>query len=118
MLLNIMLMSLLRRRKVRSRLKVKRVERRNVSAIEAEEVIGKGSKFDPIANVTIGYPDFSDEAVTNSPKSRVTLIPAWTMGEMLLAFWKERLSKEKICQVLKIGRYVDDIDSGEETGTP
>ena len=96
----------------------KRVERRNVSAIEAEEVIGKGSKFDPIANVTIGYPDFSDEAVTNSPKSRVTLIPAWTMGEMLLAFWKERLSKEKICQVLKRGRYVDDIDSGEETGTP
>jgi helicase len=87
----------------------RRLERKgNVSANEAEEVIGKGAKYKPIANVTVGYPDFSDEAKRNASKSKVTLIPASVVGELLIGFWQEKLDREAVLQTLMSGRYVED----------
>jgi len=87
----------------------KRCDRRNVSAIEAEEVIGKGAKHEPIANVTIGYPDFADEARKNASKSKVTLISGSLVGDILLGFWQNKLGQEDVLRILKSGRYIEDI---------
>jgi helicase len=86
----------------------KRLERRNVTAREAEEVIGKGAKHKPIAYVTIGYPDFADEARKNCPKAKVTLISAAVLGDMLIGFWEKKLSQDDVIRILKSARYVED----------
>ena len=87
----------------------KRLDRRNVSAIEAEEVIGKGAKHKPIANVTIGYPDFTDEARKNAPKAKVTLIPGSLVGDILIGFWRNKLGQDGVVKILKSGRYIEDV---------
>ena len=86
----------------------KRIDNKNVSATQAEEVVGKGSKHNPIANVTVGYPDFSDEALRNCQKAKVTLISASVLGDILIAFWQNRISRESIIEILKSARYVED----------
>jgi helicase len=86
----------------------KRFDQRNVSAREAEEVIGKGSKHKPIASVTIGYPDFADEAKRNSSRAKVTLIRASVLGDMLIAHWEGKVSQKQILKILKSERHVED----------
>jgi NAD-dependent DNA ligase len=80
-----------------------------VSATEAEEILGKGAKYNPIAKVTIGYPDFVDVAKQNADQTKITLITHITLAGTLLAFWEEKISKEGIIDILKSGRYVDDF---------
>jgi len=77
-----------------------------VSAKEAEEILGKGSKYNPIANVTIGYPDFSEDAINNTKTSSVTLITVNALVEMLIRFWEGRFSKEEIIEIMKSKKYV------------
>ena len=86
----------------------KRLERRNVSAREAEEVIGKGARHKPIAHVTVGYPDFADEAMRNAPMAKVTLLSASVVGELLIAFWEKKVSQVDVLKMLKSQRYVED----------
>ncbi|MCD6445590.1 restriction endonuclease, partial [Candidatus Bathyarchaeota archaeon] len=45
-----------------------------VSATEAEEIKGKGARYNPEAEITIGYPDFSEEAIKNVKHTKITLI--------------------------------------------
>jgi hypothetical protein len=85
-----------------------RFDKRVVSAKEAEEIIGKGAKHKPIANVTIGFPGFSDEAKWNSPRAKVTLISASVLGDMLIGFWQGKLSKDDILRTLGSNRCVED----------
>jgi len=80
-----------------------------VSAKEAEEILGKGAKYNPIAKVTIGYPDFGDVTKQNASRTKITLITHVTLAEMLLAYWEGKISKEKIIKVLKSGKYVEKI---------
>ena len=80
-----------------------------VSATEAEEILGKGAKYNPIAKVTIGYPDFEDVAKQNADNTRITLITHVALAEMLLALWERKISKEKIIEILKSGKYVENI---------
>src|SRR6266571_7521146 len=86
----------------------KRYDNRNVSAKGAEEIMGKGARHNPIARVTIGYPDFADEAKWNSPRAKVTLISASVLGDMLIGFWQGKLTQEDIIRTLKSNRCVDD----------
>ena len=86
----------------------KRYDNRNVSAKEAEEIMGKGARHNPIARVTIGYPDFADEAKWNSPRAKVTLISASVLGDMLIGFWQGKLTQEDIVRTLKSNRCVED----------
>jgi len=86
----------------------KRYDNRNVSAREAEEVIGKGAKHKPVAHVTIGYPDFSDEAKWNCQRAKVTLISASVLGDVLIAFWQEKLTRDDILKTLASNRCVED----------
>jgi len=86
----------------------KRYDKRTVAAREAEEIIGKGAKHKPIAHVTIGYPDFSDEAKWNCPRAKVTLITASVLGDMLIGFWQGKLNQDDIVRTLRSNRCVED----------
>jgi hypothetical protein len=80
-----------------------------VSATEAEEILGKGAKYNPIAKVTIGYPDFVDDAKENTQDTKITLITHITLIEILLAFWEGKISKEEVIAILRSGKYVDKV---------
>ena len=84
----------------------KRKERGNVTAIEAEEILGKGARYDPIANVTIGFPDFVEDAKKNVPKTKITLVKASVLGEILVRFWEGKLNREDVISLLKSGKYI------------
>jgi len=79
-----------------------------VSAVEAEEIKGKGAKYKPIAEVTIGYPDFSEEAINNVEETKITLITHTALAEILIGFWEGRITKEEILEIFKSGVYLTD----------
>ncbi len=87
----------------------RRKQKGSVSAIEAEEVLGKGAAHKPIAHVTLGYPYFSGEAIKNTANTKITLLKASIVGEILVNFWEGNISKEEIVSILKSGKYVKDI---------
>jgi len=82
-----------------------------VSAREAEEILGKSANFSNCIKITIGYPDFSKTAIENSALAEVTLLNVEILGEMIIEYWKGKLSSEKILDILEIQKYVviDDI---------
>jgi len=41
--------------------------------------------------------------------TKITLITHVSLAEMLLAFWERKISKEKIIEILKSGKYVENI---------
>lgn len=77
-----------------------------VNAKEAEEILGKGAKYKPIANVVIGYPDFSDPAIKNASHTNITLVTHAILADILIAYWKSSLTTEKIVDLLKRGTYI------------
>ncbi len=87
----------------------RRKQKGSVSAIEAEEVLGKGAPHNPIAHVTLGYPYFSGEAIKNTVNTKITLLKASVVGEILVNFWAGNISKDEIISILKSGKYVTDI---------
>jgi len=87
----------------------KRKEKGNVLAREAEEVLGKGARHNPISYVTIGFPDFVDEAKKNTPNTKIALIKASALGDILIAFWEHKLSKEDIINVLRSEKYISSL---------
>lgn len=88
----------------------KRKTKGSVTALEAEEILGKGAKYSPIANVTIGYPDFADVAKQNV-KSKVTLISAAMFGQILLQLWAGKIKTEEVFSFLCSGKYIYEIES-------
>jgi len=88
--------------------KRKKAANKLVSAKESEEILGKGSKYEPIAYVTIGYPDFTKDAISNAKNTSVTLITTSALAKILIRFWEGELSKEDIIDIMKGGNYVSD----------
>lgn len=84
----------------------KRKERGNVTAKEAEEILGKGARYNPIANVTIGFPDFVEEARKNVPKTKITLLKASVLGEILVRHWEGKIDQDDVISILKSGKYI------------
>jgi len=80
-----------------------------VSATEAEEILGKGARYKPVANVTIGYPDFVNDAKENTQNTKITLITHIALIEILLAFWEGKISKDEVIAILRSGKYVDKV---------
>jgi len=91
-------------------IEVKRCEKGRVSAIESEEILGKGAKYKPIANVTIGYPDFVEVAKQSAMNSKVTLLTVPMLGELLTRFWAGNVKTDGILALLKSGKPCYDID--------
>jgi len=91
-------------------IEVKRSEKGRVSAIESEEILGKGAKYKPIASVTIGYPDFVEVAKQSAISSKVTLLTIPMLGELLTRFWAGSVKTDKILTLLKSGKPCYDID--------
>jgi helicase len=87
----------------------KRITKGLVSAKEAEEILGEGAKHAPVANVTIGYPDFSDEAIQNSSKTKIALITHSVIGEMLIRYWKGESTTDDMLKILGGQQYVSHI---------
>jgi len=79
-----------------------------VSAKESEEILGKGSKYSPMAYVTIGYPDFSEDAISNVKNTSITLITHSALAKMLIRFWEKKISKEDIINIMKSGTYINE----------
>ncbi|RLI45691.1 hypothetical protein DRO69_04725 [Candidatus Bathyarchaeota archaeon] len=77
-----------------------------VSATEAEQILGKGAKYDPIARVTIGYPDFVDIAKQNVHKTGITLMTHVNLAEILIAFWEGKITRDEVIDILKKGEVV------------
>lgn len=90
-------------------IEAKRKEKGKVSALESEEILGKGAKYNPIASVTIGYPDFVEVAKENATNANITLIAAPTLGEILVRYWQGKINVEEILSLLKMSRYVHGI---------
>lgn len=88
--------------------KRERTEGKLVSARESEEILGKGSKYNPLAYVTIGYPDFSEDAIDNVKNTSITLITSNALIKMLIRFWEGKLSKENIINILKSRTYINE----------
>ncbi|MCW4007021.1 MAG: DEAD/DEAH box helicase [Candidatus Bathyarchaeota archaeon] len=88
---------------------VKRKERGRVSAIEAEEILGKGAKYSPIISMTIGYPDFVEVAKANAISSKVTMISAPIIGDMVVQFWQGKLTTDKIIELFKSNKALHGI---------
>jgi len=84
----------------------KRKEKGNVTAREAEEILGKGAKHEPIAYVTIGFPDFVEEAKTNVQNTKITLMKVSIIGEMLLQFLEGKIKQDDIIKLLSSGTYI------------
>lgn len=91
-------------------IEVKRREKGRVSAVESEEILGKGAKYKPIAYVTIGYPDFVEVAKQSAMNSKVTLLTVSMLGELLTRFWAGSVKTDKILTLLKSGKPCYDID--------
>jgi regulator of replication initiation timing len=91
-------------------IEVKRREKGKVSAIESEEILGQAANYKPIANVTIGYPDFVEVAKQNAISSKVALIPAPMLGEMLTRLWTGNIKTDKVLELLKSGKPFYDLD--------
>jgi helicase len=91
-------------------IEVKRCEKGRVSAIESEEILGKGAKYKPKAYVTIGYPDFVEVAKQNAMSSKVTLLTVPMLGELLTRFWAGSVKTDEILALLKSGKPCYDID--------
>jgi helicase len=86
----------------------RKIGNRLVSANEAEEVLGKGVRYSPVASVTIGYPDFANDAKQNVSNTEITLITHTALARILISFWEKKLSKEEIVDILKSRKYISD----------
>jgi replicative superfamily II helicase len=96
----------------------KRKESGNVSAKEAEEIRGKGARHKPISYVTVGYPDFVEESRSNAKNTRTTLIRADIIGEAMLSYWEGNFDSDDMIDILKSGRYVDELADVVEQESP
>jgi len=81
-----------------------------ISAVEAEEILGKGKKYSPTVFVTIGKPDFSDEAIRNCQKARVTLLPIAALARALLLKYRDPNIPDKLLYLFKRHRRIDPKD--------
>lgn len=90
-------------------IEAKRKESGLVSALESEEILGKGAKYKPIAHVTIGYPDFVEVARDNANSSKIRLISAVMFGEMLIRFWKGEIAISDALSLLRSAGYTYEI---------
>ncbi len=86
----------------------------NVTAVEAEEILGKGAKRKPISHVTIGFPDFSEEARRNTVSTGVTLLKLPVLVDILIGYWEGHIKSEEIILLLKSGEYIRDVSSPKE----
>lgn len=87
--------------------KRKENEKKRVTSTESEEVLGKSGELGAIAHVTFGYPEFTDDA--KKSKSKITLIKASILGDMLISFWEDSLSKDSLLRILKSGKYIESL---------
>ena len=71
-----------------------------VSSNEAEEVVGKGKRYNPKSYVTIGYPNFSKEAIKNISNTKITLLTHNFLASVLLDFWEGELKKSQVLNLL------------------
>ena len=60
--------------------------------------------------MTIGYPDFVEVAKQSAVSSKVALIPASLLGELLIRFWEGKIKANEILDLLKSGKPIYDID--------
>ena len=88
----------------------KRKESGKVSAKESEEILGKSAKYKPIAQGTIGHPEFNRVAQRNAINANLTLIPTSLLGEVLIKFWNKEINHNDIINLLRIGRYIKIYD--------
>lgn len=95
----------------------KRKKKGCVSATEAEEIRGKGARYNPIAYVTVGHPCFSDDAMKNSFNTKITMFEAFKLGEMLIRYWNDEFNKDDIISILKYGRYIHRLADIKEPST-
>jgi len=84
----------------------KRQKKDRIGPIEAEEVWGKGQRHEPIAYVTIGYPDFSTGSIENVPNTKITLLPHYVIGKFLIDFYEDKITRENIINALLSGEYL------------
>jgi hypothetical protein len=61
--------------------------------------------------VTIGYPDFVEVAKENANSSKITLITATMIGEIVTQFWKGGITAANILSLLKSSKYVYELGS-------
>lgn len=92
-------------------IEAKRHKKDTVTTLESEEILGKGAKYAPIANVTIGYPDFTEAAKQSVINSKVTLIKAAMLGEIIVQYWTGKMTTEDILALFGSGRNMYDVES-------
>lgn len=77
-----------------------------VGPVEAEEVWGKGKKHDPIAYVTLGYPDFTTGSIENVHYTGITLLPHYVVADWVIEYHKGSITSDEITENLRSGEYL------------
>lgn len=85
----------------------KRKSKGSVSALESEEVLGKGAEYNPIAYVTLGFPYFSRDAIKNTINTKITLLKVSAIGEMLIKYWENSIAASEVLDLLLSGMSID-----------
>lgn len=71
-----------------------------VKATQAEEILGKSASYEPAEKVTIGYPDFAQDAINNCKSAKLTLITCRKLGELLVLCWEGKMDRRSILSLL------------------
>ena len=88
----------------------KRKEGGKVNTKEAEEILGKGAKYNPEIFGTFGHPDFVKVAQKNALNAELTLIPTHIFGSILIKYLKSELTNSNILDILSAKNYVSDTN--------
>ncbi len=84
----------------------KRQESDRVGPVKSEEVWGKGQKHDPIAYVTLGYPDFTTGSIENVHYTGITLLPHYIVADWIIEYQQGNITIENIIEDLRSGEYL------------
>jgi len=84
----------------------KRQDSDRVGPVNSEEVWGKGQKHDPIAFVTLGYPDFTTGSIENVYHTGITLVPHYVVADWIIEYYRGNLTTDEIIENLMSGEYL------------
>ena len=91
-----------------------RIEKNYVGIKKAGEILSQGPRYNPIAYIVVGRPDFDTRAIQNAFQIEKTqnykIIPLNVLCEMVVRFCENKLSIDNLVDVLKTKRGYIQVD--------
>lgn len=91
-----------------------RIEKNYVGVKKAGEILSQGPRYNPIAYIVIGRPDFDTKAIQNASQiekiQNYKMIPLNVLCEMVVRFYENKLSMNNVIDVLGTKRGYIQVD--------